>query len=70
MPIPTSRTNAKVAAPPALYRLAPGLTGYARAALVAAVVEMVRVAVPAVVPVILTGLVDPKPVSYTHLSRD
>lgn len=34
--------------------------GYARAALVGAVVETVRVAVPAVVPVMLTGLVDPK----------
>jgi hypothetical protein len=34
--------------------------GYARAALVAAVVETVRVAVPAVVPVMLTGVVDPK----------
>lgn len=34
--------------------------GYARVALVAAVVEMVSVAVPAVVPVMLTGLVEPK----------
>jgi hypothetical protein len=34
--------------------------GYARAALVAAVVEMTRVAVPAVAPVIVTGLVEPK----------
>jgi len=34
--------------------------GYAKALLVAAVVLMVRVAVPAVVPVILTGLVVPK----------
>jgi hypothetical protein len=34
--------------------------GYARAALVAAVVETVRVAVPAVVPVMPTGVVDPK----------
>lgn len=34
--------------------------GYVRVALVAAVVEMVRVAVPAAVPVILTGLVEPK----------
>ena len=34
--------------------------GYVRAALVGAVVLMVRVAVPAVVPVMLTGLVEPK----------
>lgn len=34
--------------------------GYARAALVAAVVETVREAVAAVVPVMLTGVVDPK----------
>ena len=34
--------------------------GYTRVALVAAVVETVRVAVPAVVPVMLTGVVDPK----------
>ena len=34
--------------------------GYTRVALVAAVVEMVRVAVPAVVLVMLTGVVDPK----------
>jgi hypothetical protein len=34
--------------------------GRTRAALVAAVVEMVRVAVPAVVPAMITGLVEPK----------
>jgi hypothetical protein len=34
--------------------------GRTRAALVAAVVEMVRVAVPAAVPVMLAGLVEPK----------
>jgi hypothetical protein len=34
--------------------------GYIRSALVAAVVLIVRVAVPAVVPVMLTGLVEPK----------
>ena len=34
--------------------------GYARAALVAAIVEIVRVAVPAAVPVMLTGLVELK----------
>jgi hypothetical protein len=34
--------------------------GYARTALVAAVVETVSVAVPAVAPVMLAGLLDPK----------
>ena len=34
--------------------------GYTRAAEVGAVVETVRTAVPAVVPVMLTGVVDPK----------
>jgi hypothetical protein len=38
----------------------PGRLGNARVELVSAVVDMVRVAVPAVTPVMLTGLVDPK----------
>src|ERR1700686_2256230 len=58
MPMPKSRTKAKVV-PPAAYQRTPGRAGYARAPLVAAVVEMVRVAVPAL-PVIITGLVEPK----------
>jgi hypothetical protein len=57
--MPKSRMQAK-AALPVVYQRPPGRLGYARAERVAAVVEMVRVAVPAVVPVILTGLVEPK----------
>src|ERR1039458_7351934 len=57
--IPKSKRQARVA-PPAVYQGTPGRLGYTRAALVAAVVLMVRVAVPAVVPVMLTGLVEPK----------
>lgn len=38
----------------------PGRFGWTSIALVAAVVEMVRVAVPAAVPVMLTGVVEPK----------
>jgi hypothetical protein len=57
--MPKSRTKARVVLP-AVYQRTPGRAGYARAALVAAVVEMVRVAVPALVPVMLTGLVEPK----------
>ena len=57
--MPKSRMQARVA-PPAAYQGTPGRLGYANAALVAAVVLMVRVAVPAVVPVMLTGLVEPK----------
>ena len=57
--MPKSRTNARVA-PPVAYQGTPGPFGYARAALLAAVVEMVRVAVFAIVSVILTGLVEPK----------
>jgi hypothetical protein len=57
--IPKSRMQARVA-PPAAYQGTPGCLGYANAALVAAVVLIVRVAVPAVVPVMLTGLVEPK----------
>jgi len=45
---------------PAAYQRTPGRAGYARAPLVGAVVEMVRVAVPEAVPVITTGLVEPK----------
>jgi hypothetical protein len=47
-------------APPAVYQGTPGRLGAVIAALDAAVVETVRVAVPAGKPVILTGLVDPK----------
>ncbi len=54
--MPKSRMQARVA-PPAAYQGTPGRVGNVRAALVAAVVEMVRVAVPALIPVILTGLV-------------
>ena len=43
-----------------MYHGTAGRLGYARVALVAAVVEMVSVAVPAVVPLMLTGLVEPK----------
>jgi len=54
-----SRRHARVA-PPVAYHGTPGRLGYTSAALVGAVVEMVRVAVPALVPVMLTGLVAPK----------
>jgi hypothetical protein len=47
-------------APPAAYQGIPGRLGDARVALVAAVVEMVRVAVTAAAPAMLTGLVEPK----------
>ena len=57
--IPKSRMQARVA-PPAAYQGTPGRLGWTRAALVAAVVVIVRVAVPAVVPVMLAGLVEPK----------
>jgi len=60
MLIPKSRPKAR-AVPLAVYQRTPGRAGYARAPLVAAVVEMVRVAVPAEAPVIFTGLVEPKP---------
>lgn len=46
--------------PPDAYQGTPGRVGYAIVALVAAVVEMVRVAVPALAPVMLAGLVVPK----------
>jgi hypothetical protein len=54
-----SRTQARVA-PPAVYQGTAGCLGWTKAAVVAAVVEMVRVAVPALEPVMLTGLVEPK----------
>ena len=57
--MPKNRTPAK-AAPLAAYQGTPLRLGRARAALVAAVVVMVSVAVPADVPVMLTGLVEPK----------
>jgi hypothetical protein len=56
--IPNNKRQARVA--PTAYQGTPGSFGWTRVALVAAVVEMVRIAVPALVPVILTGLVEPK----------
>jgi hypothetical protein len=46
--------------PAAVYQGVLGRKGYTRVAPVAAVVEMVRVAVPGESPVISTGLVEPK----------
>lgn len=57
--MPNRRRQARVA-PPAAYQEPPGRLGWTRAALMAAVVEMVRVAVPGLTPVMLTGLVEPK----------
>ena len=57
--IPKSNRQASVP-PPAAYQGTSECLGYTKVELVAAVVEMVRVAVPAVVPVMLTGLVEPK----------
>src|ERR1035441_1145177 len=57
--MPKSNRQARVA-PPAMYQGTPGRLGWASAALVAAVVEMVSVAVPAFVPGMTTGLVEPK----------
>jgi hypothetical protein len=57
--IPKSSTQAK-AAPPHMYQRTPPGVRYTRAQPPAAVVEIVRVAVPAAVPVMLTGLVEPK----------
>jgi hypothetical protein len=57
--MPKSSKQASVA-PPAAYQGTPGRLGWTSAALVAAVVVMVRVAVPAGVPVMLAGLVEPK----------
>jgi hypothetical protein len=48
------------AAPVAEYQRTPGRSGVVRAPADAAVVEMVRLAIPAAVPVMLTGLVEPK----------
>jgi hypothetical protein len=57
--IPKSRRQASVT-PPALYQGTAWSWGCVRAALVAAVVEMVSVAVPAETLVMLTGEVEPK----------
>jgi hypothetical protein len=57
--MPNSNRQAN-ATPPAADHGTPGRLGKARAELVGAVVEMVRVAVPAVAPSMLTGLVEPK----------
>jgi len=57
--MPKSSRHARVA-PPVAYHGIPGRLGYAREALDAAVVETVRVAGTPVVPVMLTGLVEPK----------
>ena len=57
--IPKSRMQAR-ATPPVVYQGTPLRLGRTRAALVAAVVVKVSVAVPAEVPVMLTGLVEPK----------
>jgi hypothetical protein len=57
--MPKSRIQAR-AALLAVYQGTPLRLGRTRAALVAAVVVIVSVAVPAEVPVILTGLVEPK----------
>jgi hypothetical protein len=57
--MPKSRTQAR-AVPPAAYQETPGCLGEIRAALVADVVLMVRVAVPAPALVMLTGVVVPK----------
>jgi hypothetical protein len=56
---PKRRTQARVALP-AAYHEVPGRWGLARNALDGAVVDIVRVAVPAVAPVRFTGLVEPK----------
>jgi len=57
--MPKRRMQARAAVPVA-YQRAPGRAGYSRAPVVAAVVVTVSVAVPAVVPVMPTGLVEPK----------
>jgi hypothetical protein len=59
MPIPKNRTKARVV-PPVVCQRIPGRAGNARELLVAAVVEIVRVAMPAAALVMLTGLVEPK----------
>jgi hypothetical protein len=58
IPIPKIKPKARVVL--AAYQRIPGCAGYARAALVGAVVVMVSVAVTALAPVMLTGLVAPK----------
>jgi hypothetical protein len=57
--MPKNNMQAK-AAPPAANQGAPGRVGMTRTELVGAVVRMVRVAVSAEAPVMLTGLVEPK----------
>jgi hypothetical protein len=57
--MPMSRTKAR-SVPPAVHKPPTRRLGYARAPLVEAVVVMVRMAVPAEAPVILTGLLEPK----------
>lgn len=57
--MPKSRMHASET-PPAMYQGTPGRLGWTRAALVGNVVEIVSVAVAAVVSVMLTGLVEPK----------
>ena len=56
----TKSSRQASAAPPEASQDAPGCLGDASAALDAPVVLMVRVAVPAVAPVMLTGLLEPK----------
>ena len=57
--MPKSNRQAR-AAPPAAYHGVQGRLGRTKAELVGAVVEMVRVAVPAVMPVMFTVPVEPK----------
>jgi len=58
--IPRIKMQTTVAAAPDANQGFPGRFGWTSVALVAAVVEMVSVAVPATVPVMLTGVVEPK----------
>lgn len=57
--MPKSKRQARVA-PPVTYQGSPGRLGKTSELLLAAVVVIVRVAVPAVVPVMVTGVVGPK----------
>jgi hypothetical protein len=57
--MPNSRTHAR-AAPEDVYHGTPRRTGIVKAPLVGAVVRTVRVAVPVLVPVMVTELVEPK----------
>jgi hypothetical protein len=57
--MPKSKMQAR-AAPPSVYQGNPRCIGLASGALVAAVVETVRVAVPELEPVMFTGVVEPK----------